>query len=58
MFEAEGGYFTILDIKAYVKNIPKKLFYKDYKKEGADEPVGLEFEDLENPDFTPDEAFS
>lgn len=57
-FAAEGGWFQFFDITDEVSKIPKKYFYANYVGLDGDKSIGCAFEELENPDFTPDFAFN
>ncbi|EGR32953.1 hypothetical protein IMG5_066090 [Ichthyophthirius multifiliis] len=56
MFAPEGGYFIIGTMEKFVPKIPKKYFYnKDV--ENGEKPIGKKFEEIENPDVSPNVAF-
>jgi len=56
---AEGGFFIIGDIRETVPKIPKKYFFLDIDNvEEGDIPIGCTFDELENPEVTPDVAFA
>ncbi|KRW98509.1 Pyridoxal phosphate-dependent transferase [Pseudocohnilembus persalinus] len=58
----EGGYFVLVDIKKMIPKILLKYFYKKenqgkIQEDKLNQPCACKFEELEDPDFSPDTAF-
>ena len=56
VFPPKGGYFFVISVENLIKFVPKRHFYKEESPENGSEPVGENFNDLKNPDFTPGTA--
>lgn len=60
-FKAQGGFFTMTDIRGAIGHVPVKYFWKDFASVEDGERKLEKFDDwkqLENPDHTPDTAFA
>jgi len=55
VFPPRGGYFFVIDVENLIKFVPKKHFYNKNVENGV-EPVGENYFDLKDCEFTPGEA--
>eukprot|EP01017_Pseudomicrothorax_dubius_P017688 TRINITY_DN1986_c0_g1_i1.p1 TRINITY_DN1986_c0_g1~~TRINITY_DN1986_c0_g1_i1.p1 ORF type:complete len:389 (+),score=96.80 TRINITY_DN1986_c0_g1_i1:203-1369(+) len=57
LLNPEGGYFILANIKDIVPTIPRGFFYReDHPSFGDQTPIGCDYRELKDPQYTPDFA--